>query len=295
MKPYYEDRWVTIYHGDCREILPQLDVKVDLVLTDPPYGINLDLSWLDKLGNKLPSKSVDKIINDDGNFDISFLFQYSRWIVWGFPYISNATGTGWLVWDKQPGLNCDRLLSTPVEMAFTNVWRGFRLIKCMWGGFLRDNGEYRYEHPTQKPTKVMDYCIQKGLPESYVSNQYSARYLSSKFAEAKISNKEIAGLFPSKTGGLTGCVSNWLLGFNISTEAEYKIITNYLQNKCAFCEYEDLRKQKSPITILDPFLGSGTTCYCAKKLNRYSIGIEIEERYCEIAAKRCCQEVMELV
>ena len=46
--------------------------------------------------------------------------------------------------------------------------------------------------------------------------------------------------------------------------------------------------------ILDPFLGSGTTCFCAKKLNRYSIGIEIEEKYCEIAAKRCCQEVMEL-
>ena len=46
--------------------------------------------------------------------------------------------------------------------------------------------------------------------------------------------------------------------------------------------------------VLDYHLGSGTTCYCAKKLNRYSIGIEIEEKYCEIAAKRCSQEVFEL-
>jgi len=43
--------------------------------------------------------------------------------------------------------------------------------------------------------------------------------------------------------------------------------------------------------ILDPFLGSGTTCYCAKKLNRHCIGIEIEEKYCEIAANRCSQGV----
>ncbi|KKL75251.1 hypothetical protein LCGC14_2056710, partial [marine sediment metagenome] len=37
MKPYYQDEWVTIYLGDCREILPQLP-KVDLVLTDFPYA-----------------------------------------------------------------------------------------------------------------------------------------------------------------------------------------------------------------------------------------------------------------
>ena len=39
MKPYYDDGQITIYHGDCREILPSLE-PVDLVLTDPPYGIN---------------------------------------------------------------------------------------------------------------------------------------------------------------------------------------------------------------------------------------------------------------
>jgi site-specific DNA-methyltransferase (adenine-specific) len=116
------------------------------------------------------------------------------------------------VWDKQPGLmETDRTLTTPVEMASTNLWKGFRLVRCMWAGYMRNNNEYRFEHPTQKPQKVIDYVI-----------------------------------------------------------------------------------LKSDSDILDPFLGSGTTAYCAKKLNRKCIGIEIEEKYCEIAAKRCSQSVMRL-
>jgi site-specific DNA-methyltransferase (adenine-specific) len=70
-----------------------------------------------------------------------------------------------------------------------------------------------------------------------------AIYMREEFKKAKVNNRQIAELFPSKTGGLTGCVSNWLNGDNIPTAYQYNKIKEYLNYKYLRKEYEELRKE----------------------------------------------------
>ena len=58
MKPYYEYNGITIYRGDCRKILPRLD-RVDLVLTDPPYGIHNSINRRGFMNNRIGHEAVE--------------------------------------------------------------------------------------------------------------------------------------------------------------------------------------------------------------------------------------------
>ena len=70
-----------------------------------------------------------------------------------------------------------------------------------------------------------------------------AKYLTTEFKRAGVKRKEIAALFPSKNGNLTGCVSNWLNGDNVMTKDQYLKVRQYLNGEYLRKEYEYLRKE----------------------------------------------------
>jgi hypothetical protein len=153
--------------GDCTDKAIR-EINIDAVFTDPPYGINRDPKWLDDVGtHRQALTSRDKLQGDDGTIDLSFLWDYKRRMVWGFPYIMDVGATGWIVWDKQPGVD-SRGIVTPVEMASTTMRTGFDMVRVMWGGYYRSAGESKHSHPTEKPLGVTEPFIEAWTDEDEV-------------------------------------------------------------------------------------------------------------------------------
>lgn len=218
IKPYYQDDYATIYHGDAREILPQLPV-CDLLLTDPPYGIGEAAGKNKSRGLLATSKDYGFEEWDDQRISKDLLSlclgAANNSIMFGGNYYTDFLNQNncWLVWDKENG-NTD---FADCELAWTSLLGAVRKIKWKWQGMLKEIPETRY-HPTQKPLAVIKWCIRQA----------------------------------------------------------------------------DEKLKKEQQTILDPFMGSGTTLRAAKDLRRKAIGIEISEKYCEIAVNRLRQEVLPL-
>ena len=212
MKPYYEHAGITIYHGDCRDVLPH--VSADVLVTDPPYGMkwNTDTSRFggghrESVKRRVQGRSDwGPVISDDEPFDPSPWLDFSGVVLWGSNHFSARLPVGTtLVWIKRLDGGFGSFLSD-AEVAWRKGGHG---VYCRRDTSLMGETKAR-AHPTQKPVGIMSWSIER------------------------------AG------GG----------------------------------------------SVLDPFMGSGTTLRAAKDLGRNAIGIEIEERYCEIAAKRLAQEVL---
>lgn len=148
----------TLYLGDCATILPTLD-PVDLVCTDPPYGIG-EAAGRAKSRGKL-AKAIDYGNDDWDNQPIdpsvmAAVRNAGRWqIIFGGNYYDCPAAKCWLIWDKVNGDND----FADCELAWTNFPKAVRLIRYMWNGMLREKGAQRGDHPTQKPLEVMKWCI----------------------------------------------------------------------------------------------------------------------------------------
>ncbi len=159
MKPYYEQSGVTIYHGDCRDVMatlkPHHGVKVfDLLLTDPPYGIG---SWSATGGNSL---SVDECrdINRWDTRDIvpavaEAITLARHAIVWGGNYLDLGRTRHPLVWDK--GIRGMHFADG--EMAWTNF--DFGTLRIFAFAVASGDTKGKRMHPTQKPQALIAWCL----------------------------------------------------------------------------------------------------------------------------------------
>jgi len=147
-KPYYQDSAVTIYHGDCREIVPQLG-RFDLLLTDPPYGININKSNRLSVSRGFGGETWDSEVVDE--VLLSSLFSISEnQIVWGGNYYMLKPSRCFLVWDKQN----DGRDFADCEYAWTSLDSVARIFRMR--PMNMDGGK---AHPTQKPENLIRWCI----------------------------------------------------------------------------------------------------------------------------------------
>jgi DNA modification methylase len=221
--PYYDHGGITIYHGDCREIMPLLP-KVDLVLTDPPYGVDYD-------GGLLNRNRRDRLHGDDHDvygWAMPLIFDRCRGPVYVF-----FAGT------RAPEV-MGAARAAGAEVRSMLIWNK---TNATYGAL---GAHYKFRH------EPFLYCLGRGA---------TARWI-----------------------GPTTEATVWDGPRNARNAAHPTEKPVWL---CA----RAIRNHDAAL-ILDPFMGSGTTLRAAKDMNRRAIGIEIEEKYCEIAAKRLAQEVL---
>ncbi len=242
MKPYYKDNYCTIYHGDCRDILLELDM-VECVITDPPYSEHThSKQWigaaLTAAGNKRVStahKSLgfDALTPELRNFICAESARLSsRWCLF---FSDTESAHEWR----------EGLVSVGLDYVRT----------CFW-----DKVDSAPQFTGDRPAASVEAIICAHVKGKKQWNGGGKRNLF----RYPVNGYE-RGPKPHPSTKPVGLMSELVCLFTNPSE-----------------------------TILDPFMGSGTTLRAAKDLGRKSIGIEIDERYAEIAAKRLQQEVFNL-
>jgi len=222
--PYYQDAAVTLYHGDCREILLEIEA-VGLIVTDPPFF--------------LPAQATSSRQNwARGWSDVAVMATYFRETFGLLVSRLDRRGAFYTFCDSTSYAVFLQILYPLFDRTLCIVWdKGSGGLGSGW----------RHSHE----------LIAHGV---WASTRYDETFRRNVLSVSRVSEK----LFHA-------------------SEKPVELITHLIQAHPAINH-----------PILDPFAGSGTTLEAARNLGRRAIGIEIEERYCEIAAKRLRQEVLPL-
>ena len=225
MTPYYADDLVTLYHGDCRELLPLVE-QPDTCIVDPVW----------------PNSVFPGVADPQALFaDAAALLTTARLVV-------------------HLGVQSDPrfLAAVPARYRFLRVaW--LRYAKPAYRGRILIGSDVAYafgEPPTSRPGRRV------------LSGETIARNTRT-MAQA------------SQRGNLQ------------SNLVDYGKLPHPAPRRVEHVAW--LVNIFSDVGVIDPFAGTGTTLVAAKSLGRRAIGIEIDERYCEIAARRCSQEVLGLL
>lgn len=268
-KPYYEDEWVTIYHGDVMEVGPALrPFSINAVVTSPPYaeqriaqygGVAEDnyplwtLSWFSHIRESLiPQASLLVNLREHvANGSISDYVHRTRMCLRRADWIEIDE----LIWVKP---------DSPPLGSVKRPRRSWERI--LWFSLTPDPACYPKQngHPSDRIGMHSSAPASKGWLHAGQSEGVESGVARCRdVVEIALRNQppgiDHPAVFPPP-------LAAWLMGL-VSREGD---------------------------TILDPFMGSGTTLVAAKYGGRKAIGIEIEERYCEIAAKRMGQGVLDV-
>lgn len=245
-KPYYDHAGVTIYHGDCRELLPKMDGEsFDCAVTSPPY-------------NTLPTTHAPSGLHGERKSGVN------KWI--------KKAAEGYF--DAMPELDYQRMVCAVVQECL-RVCRGIVWInhKVRFRGGVGIHPVRFIDAPLYSEV-VWDRAGSMALNCRRFSPSHECFY---GFGSPHYWNDEGNKM-----------MSVWRIPPQLSElhPCPYPVVLPLRLIQAACPEAG---------VVFDPFLGSGTTAVAAKQLNRKCIGIEIEERYCEIAANRCQQEVFDFV
>ena len=229
-EPYYSDEWVTLYHGDCRDVdLP--DESVDVLLTDPPYGMAFQSGW-DTIRKSGPIRS-------DG-------------VRQGMRVVGSALSH--LAPSFKPDLHA-------LVFCHWESWPDF--YDRLSSHFTIKNALIWWKHGGGMGDLKVEYA------KDYEVILYGVRSLS----------REINGKRP---GAVLECPRVPASQRYVPFEKPVALLAGLVE-----------RHSRPGDLILDPFAGSGSTLVAAKALGRRAVGVELEERYAEIAARRLSQDALD--